>query len=93
MLFAYVAGCCKSRVGSHSRRENRTLAYEEATTGQLSPVMDELPRDIVQALPVADSNGLQLSLSLIEHLVYTRSCTGAADGDESKRFRVFRRGR
>ena len=34
--------------------------------------MDELPRDVVQFLPTADSNGLQLPLRSIKHLACDR---------------------
>ena len=69
----------------YGKRKTATLSDED-TTGQPSPVMDELPRDVVQALPVVNSNGLQLPLRPIEHLVCARSCTGAADGNKSNHF-------
>lgn len=34
----------------------------------LSPVLDELPRDVIQAVPVADANRLQLPLRSIKDL-------------------------
>lgn len=36
-----------------------------------TPVLNELPRDVVQVVPVADADGLQVSLRSIEHLSRT----------------------
>ena len=44
-----------------------------------SPVLDELPRDVIQAVPVADTNRLQLPFRSIKDLLHPSRNTQRPD--------------